>query len=192
MQQIVDFILAVDRLKGICRKSRPVGQNRAENSAEHSWQIALLAQVLAPYAVEPVRVERVVGMLLVHDLGEIETGDTIVYAVGGWEERRAAERAAVERLFHLLPKETGAGLLALWEEFDAAETAESRFAHSVDRAMPVLLNLAAQGACWRENDIHYEQVIGRVGPEVATGCPKMWEYLRQRLEEAHKSGILPA
>lgn len=189
MQQIVDFILAADRLKSVTRKNKPIGLDRYENSAEHSWQIALLAQALAPFAEEPVQMERVIRLLLVHDLGEIETGDTIVYAEGGWEERREAERAGVRRLFGLLPDETASIFLALWEEFDAAETLESRFAHAVDRAMPVLLNLARDGQSWRENGIRYEQVVRRVGPEVTAGCPKLWEYLHAKLEEARERGV---
>lgn len=189
MQQIVDFILAADQLKGITRKTQPLGLKRYENSAEHSWQIALLALAMAPYAESPVDLARVVAMLLVHDLGEIEAGDTIFYAEGGWEERKAAELAAVQRLFAILPAETGAQFLALWEEFEAAETAEARYAHSIDRVMPVLLNLANNGQSWRENGIRYEQVVGRVGPQIEAGSPKLWAYLRERLETARNSGI---
>ena len=103
MQQIIDFILEIDKLKGVTRKARPLGLARYENSAEHSWQIATLALALAPYAGAGVDINRVVGMLLVHDIGEIDTGDTIVYAEGGWDERKAAERAAIDRIFALLP-----------------------------------------------------------------------------------------
>src|SRR6185369_11917706 len=97
MKQIIEFILELDRLKGVTRKTRPVGLERYENSAEHSWQIALLAASMVQYAHAPVDVDRVISMLLVHDIGEIETGDTIFYAEGGWPERKAAEKAAVTR-----------------------------------------------------------------------------------------------
>ena len=103
MQQILDFILELDKLKAVTRKTRPLGLDRQENSAEHSWQIALLAMSLAPYAPQPVDMNRVVAMLLVHDIGEIDTGDTLVYVEHGWEERKAAELAAVTRIFGLLP-----------------------------------------------------------------------------------------
>src|SRR5262245_50365752 len=153
MQQIIDFILELDKLKAVTRATRPLGLDRYENSAEHSWQIAMLAVSLEPYAAESLDIDRVVHMLLVHDIGEIDTGDTIVYVEEGWEARKAAERAAAVRIFGLLPGGAGARLLALWQEFEDAATPEARFAHAVDRAMPALLNLANAGQSWRENGI---------------------------------------
>src|SRR6185436_8650261 len=145
MQPIVDFILEIDKLKAVTRKTRPLGLERYENSAEHSWQIAMLAASLAPYADALIDIDRVIAMLLVHDIGEIDTGDTIFYAEGGWPERKAAELAAVTRIFALLPEPQRSKFLALWKEFEEAQTAESRFANAADRAMPVLLNLANNG-----------------------------------------------
>ncbi len=188
MQQIVDFILELDKLKGVTRKTRPLGLDRQENSAEHSWQIAMLAASLAPYAPEPVDMNRVIAMLLVHDIGEIDTGDTIVYATEGWEERKAAELAAVQRIFGLLPAAQREPFLALWQEFEAAETAESRFANAADRAMPVLLNLANNGQSWRENGISYQRVVGRIREPIETGCPALWAYLAERLAYAETRG----
>lgn len=188
MQAIVDFILELDKLKAVTRKVKPLGLDRYENSAEHSWQIALLAASLAPYAPEPVDIDRVVAMLLVHDIGEIDTGDTLVFAQEGWAERKAAERAAVERIFGLLPAAQGAKFFALWQEFEDAASAEARFAHAADRAMPVLLNLNNQGQSWRENGISYERVRDRIGPPIAAGCPALWGYLEQRLAEARERG----
>ncbi|SCK22111.1 HD family hydrolase [Vogesella sp. LIG4] len=188
MQAIVDFILELDRLKGVTRKTRPLGLDRQENSAEHSWQIAMLAASLQPYAPQPVDIHRVIGMLLVHDIGEIETGDTIVYAEEGWEERKAAELAAVTRIFGLLPDGQGARFLALWQEFEDGETAEARFAHAADRAMPVLLNLANNGQSWRENGISHERVVKRIGPPIREGCPALWHYLEAQLEHARQQG----
>jgi putative hydrolase of HD superfamily len=188
MQQIIDFVLELDKLKGVTRKTRPLGLERYENSAEHSWQIALLAASLAPYAEEPIDVSHVVVMLLVHDIGEIDTGDTMVYTEGGWEERKAAELAAVTRIFGILPEPQGARFLALWKEFELAETAEARFAHVADRAMPVLLNLANGGQSWRENGISHERVVRRIAPPIKAGCPAMWTYLEGRLAEAREKG----
>lgn len=122
MQAWVDFALEIDALKGVERKSKPPCLDRYENAAEHSWQIALLALALAPQLAPDVDAARVVGMLLVHDLGEIDTGDTIVYATEGWTERKAAEEAAIERIFGRLPAGRGDALRALWQEFEAAET----------------------------------------------------------------------
>ncbi|WNG32881.1 HD domain-containing protein [Archangium violaceum] len=188
MQQIVEFILELDKLKGVTRKTRPLGLERYENSAEHSWQIALMATSLAHHAGTAVDINRVVGMLLVHDIGEIDTGDTLVYAEGGWEERKAAELAAVKRIFGMLPEQQGAPLLALWREFEQGETAEARFAHAVDRAMPVLLNLANAGQSWRENGVSHERVVRRIAPPIKAGCPALWNYLEVRLEEARQKG----
>ncbi len=188
MQQIVDFILELDKLKGVTRKTRPLGLDRYENSAEHSWQIALLAASMAHYADQPVDINRVIEMLLVHDIGEIDTGDTMVYAEHGWEERKAAELAAVTRIFGMLPSQHGDRFMALWQEFEAAETAEARFAHAADRAMPVLLNLANNGQSWRENGITHDRVVRRVGPPIVAGCPALWDYLEARLEEVRQRG----
>ena len=192
MQQIVDFILELDKLKAVTRKVRPLGLDRYENSAEHSWQIALMAASLARYAKAPVDINRVIAMLLVHDIGEIDAGDTMVFEEGGWEQRKAAELASVTRIFGMLPDGQGASFLALWKEFEHGVTAESLFAHSVDRAMPVLLNLSNQGQSWRENGISYERVMRRVEPEVKAGCPALWEYLRGRLEDARGKGFFGA
>jgi putative hydrolases of HD superfamily len=189
MQQIVDFILELDKLKAVTRKVKPLGLDRYENSAEHSWQLAMLASSLVGYASSPVDLNRVIRMLLVHDIGEIDTGDTMVFVEDGWEQRKAAELAGVGRIFGMLPRAQAEEFLALWREFEAGETPEARFAHAVDRAMPVLLNLANYGQSWRENGISYERVVGRVGPPVKAGCPALWEYLKERLLEARERGI---
>ena len=192
MQDIINFIIELDKLKGVTRKTRPLGLDRQENSAEHSWQIAMLASTLAGYAVEPIDINRVIAMLLVHDIGEIDTGDTIVYATEGWEERKAAELAAVKRIFGLLPAAQGSAFLALWQEFETGETAEARFAHAADRAMPVLLNLANNGQSWRENGISYERVLRRIRPPIESGCPALWQWLAPQLEQAQARGYFGA
>lgn len=188
MQQIVDFALELDKLKGVTRKVRPLGLDRYENSAEHSWQLAILAASLAHYAAAPVDIDRVIRMLLVHDIGEIDTGDTMAFVESGWEERKAAELAAVTRIFGILPDQQGAPFLALWQEFEHGETPEARFANAVDRAMPVLLNLANNGQSWRENGISYERVVKRVAPQIQAGCPALWEYVEVRLKEVQNKG----
>ncbi|HEY8181301.1 MAG TPA: HD domain-containing protein [Thermoanaerobaculia bacterium] len=188
MQAIVDFILELDKLKGVTRKTRPLGLDRYENSAEHSWQIALLAASLAPFAETKIDIDRVISMLLVHDIGEIDTGDTMVFVDGGWDERKAAERAAVTRIFGMLPETQRTKFMALWDEFDEAQTPEARFAHAADRAMPVILNLANNGQSWRENGITHERVVRRVGPPIKAGCPALWDYLETRLEDVRSKG----
>ena len=192
MQSIVNFILEIEKLKGVTRKTRPLGLERYENSAEHSWQLALLARALEQYAEVPLDINRVIRMLLVHDIGEIDTGDTMVYAEGGWEERKAAELAAAKRIFGMLPGETGEEFLELWQEFEKAETREACFANAMDRAMPVLINLANDGQSWKENGISHERVIRRIGPPIRAGCPALWDYIEARLKEAEAKGLFGA
>jgi putative hydrolase of HD superfamily len=188
MQQIVDFVLELDKLKGVTRKTRPLGQERYENSAEHSWQIAMLAASLAQYAQAPINIDRVIGMLLVHDIGEIDTGDTIVYQTEGAAERKLAERVAVERIFGILPTLQRDRFMALWEEFEASETTEAKFANAADRAMPVLLNLANNGQSWRENGITHARVVARIAEPIRQGCPALWQYIEGQLEAARDCG----
>jgi putative hydrolase of HD superfamily len=192
MQEIVDFVLELDKLKGVTRKVKPLGLDRYENPAEHSWQIALLATSLVRFAAPGVDLDRVIAMLLVHDVGEIDTGDVMAFVEHGLEERKAAEAAAAARIFGLLPGREGERMLELWREFEAAATPEARFAHAVDRAMPVLLNLANQGQSWRENGISHERVVRRVGPPIRAGCPALWEYLEARLDAARGLGYFGA
>ncbi len=192
VSRIVEFILEIDKLKAVTRKTKPLGLERYENSAEHSWQIALLASSLVRYAADPVDIDRVIRMLLVHDIGEIDTGDVMVYVEEGRAERKLAERAAVVRMFAMLPDGHGEPLLDLWDEFEQGQTAEARFAHAADRAMPVLLNLANRGQSWRENGIAYERVVARVGPSIREGCPALWDYLAVELEAARTRGFFGA
>lgn len=188
VQPIIDFIRELDKLKGVERKTRPLGLARLENSAEHSWQLAVQAMALSRYAESPIKLERVVSMLLLHDIGEIDTGDTIVYATEGLEQRKLAEQEAVKRICAILPGELSNSFLSLWQEFEAAETPEAKFAHAMDRSIPIILNLANNGQSWRENGIRYEQVIKRNGPDVQAGCPALWTYLKQQLDEARSNG----
>jgi putative hydrolases of HD superfamily len=188
IEQIAGFILELDQLKGVTRKTKPLGLDRYENSAEHSWQLALLAASMSHFAAEPVDINRVVLMLLVHDIGEIDTGDTMVYVEEGWVERKAAELAAVTRIFGRLEEPHRSMFLHVWREFEDGATPEARFAHAVDRAMPVLLNLANNGQSWRENGITHDRVVGRVGPPIRSGCPALWDHLETRLAAARDSG----
>jgi putative hydrolase of HD superfamily len=188
MQQIVQFIQEVDKLKQVERKNRPLGLSRFENSAEHSWQVALLALSLERFAAEPVDIQRVIAMLLVHDLGEIDAGDVFVYATDGWAAHKEAEAAGASRIFGLLPEPQRSRCLDLWREFEEATTPEARFAHAADRAIPALLNLASNGQSWRENGIRHDQVVQRIGPPIQAGCPALWAYLADRLDQERQNG----
>ncbi len=183
---VVSFVRQLDALKAVTRKTKNLSDGRYENSAEHSWQIAMLAWGLQPVAPAGIDMQRVVQMLLLHDIGEIDTGDTIVYAETGWDERKAQEQACIERLFSPLPH--GAELIAIWHEFEAAQTPEAKFAHAADRAMPVLLNLANQGQSWVENGISFAKVVGRIRQPIEQGCPALWQYLEGELTSAEQQG----
>lgn len=189
LTSVVEFVLEADKLKGVLRKVRPTGLDRYENSAEHSWQIALFALTLARTLKLALDTSRVVAMLLVHDVGEIDTGDTFFFVEGGWKERKDAELEAVKRIFALAPGDTAVSLLELWQEFETGGTPEARFARAMDRSMPVLLNLANGGGSWIEHRVSYEQIIERVGPQVQQGCPELWAYLEERLELARREGL---
>lgn len=186
---IVRFIVEVDKLKSVTRKIRPLGADRYENSAEHSWQIALLALTLERYCRNSIDMSRVIGMLLLHDIGEIDTGDTLVFVEGGWDERKALELRAVTRIFGMLPQNIGLEFLSLWKEFELGESNESQFANALDRAMPVLLNLENGGQSWRDNGISYERVVNRIAPQIKLAFPGLWDYLEIRLNEARTRGF---
>jgi putative hydrolase of HD superfamily len=188
LQPIIDFIRELDKLKGVERKTRPLGLARFENSAEHSWQLGVLAMALSRYAEGPINLERVVSMLLLHDIGEIDIGDTIAYATEGMEQRKVAEQTAVKRICAILASDVSDQFESLWQEFEDAETLEAKFAHAMDRSIPIILNLANNGQSWRENGIRHEQVIKRNGPAVEAGCPALWAYLKEQLDEAKAGG----
>jgi putative hydrolase of HD superfamily len=188
LEQVLRFVIEIDKLKNVARKVKPVGQDRYENSAEHTWQITVHALILSKYCPKELDVFRVIKMLLIHDIGEIDTGDTMVFVEGGWVERKRDEFMAIQRIFGLLPEAIGAEFLALWQEFEKGETMESRFANALDRAMPVLLNLENEGQSWRENKISFERVVNRIEGQINDGFPALWAYLRPKLDEARGKG----
>lgn len=186
-ERIFAFTIELDRLKGILRKTKPVGLDRYENTAEHSWQVCLLALALTKYAVPPVDPVRVVELLLVHDIPEIDEGDQIIYA-GTDLVRQDKERAAATRIFGLLPNQQGEWFLSLWLEFVARQTPEARFAYAMDRLMPVLHNIYNQGQSWRENRISLERVLA-VNSAIGDACPDVWAHIRVRVQELASNGL---
>lgn len=190
LEQQFAFIIEIDRLKAVLRKNKPVTIDRYENTAEHSWQVALLALTLTRHATEPVDTDKVIRMLLLHDLAEIDTGDAILYGDNHHgAEREQAERAAVKRIFGLLPDAQAATFFDIWQEFEDQRTPEARFAHAMDRLMPVLLNLALGGQSWRENGVSKAQVLARAVSQVALGCPLAADWLRDKLDSADAAGF---
>ena len=177
------FLAEADRLKSVSRASLLCDGSRRENSAEHSWHLALYALVMAPQAGPEVDIGRVIRMLILHDLVEIDAGDVPIHAQNGdthhGAAQLAAEEAAADRLFGLLPAPLGAELRALWSEFEANETPDAVFAKSLDRAQPVMQNIACGGGSWVEYSVTYEQLVERVGIRIQRGAPMLWTWLSE-------------
>lgn len=180
------FLTEVDRLKTVLRASRLCDGSRRENSAEHSWHVALYAMVLVGEAGPGVNIDRVIRMILLHDLVEIDTGDVPIHAAGGAAhdspETIAAETRAAERLFGLLPPDLATEFRALWDEFEAAQSPDAVFAKSLDRVQPVLQNLADNGGTWVDYNVTYPQLESRVGVKIARGAPRIWDWVRLRAQ----------
>lgn len=161
LKQQLDFILEIDKEKNILRQTHLSGHGRRENDAEHAWHMAIMAYLLKDYANEPVDIAKVMIMCLIHDIVEIDAGDTYAYDAEGLKTQKAREDAAKERIFSLLPEDQKDELTALFDEFEDYQTPESRFAHSMDNLQPLLLNNSNGGGDWREHQVTSEQVYGR-------------------------------
>lgn len=185
------FIRELDQLKAVKRQVRlPCDGDRQENSAEHSWHVALMASVLVPYAEHNVDIQRVIQMILIHDLVEIDAGDLFAFAeVADHAEQEAKEFAAADRIFGLLPDEQGSKLHALWHEFEAAETADAKFAKAMDRVLPVFQNMAAEGGSWVRHNVAKSKILAR-NEHLRNSAPKLWTYVNEQLEIAVSKGWL--
>ena len=187
----IAFLVEIDQLKNVVRQNLIADGSRQENTAEHSWHLAMCALILAEYANEPIDVARVVNMLLVHDLVEIDAGDLFVY---GTAEQMAAqevnEQAAAQRIFGMLPVDQSARLRAVWEEFEAKETPESKFAKAVDRVQPMLLNLASGGGSWERHGITADQPLALINRTVPPGSTVLAEYAREVIRVSVEVGAL--
>ena len=185
----IQFIIEIDQLKHVLRQTVLMDASRRENDAEHSWHLAMMAILLSEYAREEVDLLRVVKMVLIHDLVEIDTGDTFCYDEEGQESRVEREQKAADRIFHILPGDLAEELHTLWEEFEARETPEARFAAALDRFQPLLHNFCTQGVAWRKHGITSDQVIAR-NQHIEAGAPALWAYARQFIEDAVSKGFL--
>ena len=176
------FLLEADRLKHVLRATTLVDGSRPENSGEHSWHLALYAMVLADQAPEGVRIDRVMRMLILHDLVEIDAGDTPIHGDYDPFAQAAAEEAAADRIFGLLPPDQAVEFRALWAEFEAVQTPDAIFAKALDRAQPVAHILANDGRGWRDYDVEREGFLRLVGARVERGAPRLWRWLWTRAE----------
>ncbi len=181
LQQQMEFLLEVDKLKRIVRQSYITGAERKETDTDHSWHLALMCALLAEYANEPVDVAKTMVMVLIHDIVEIDAGDTYAYDTAGNASKREREVKAADRIFSLLPSDQAQSLRELWEEFERQDTPESRFANTLDKIQPIMLNDATGGLAWREHEVKKSQVMGR-NEKTHEGSEALWAYAKELIE----------
>lgn len=192
LEQQLSLLMELDQLKSVLRRTRvKSAEGRLENSAEHSWHVALMAILMEEHANEPVDIARVVKMLLLHDVVEIDAGDTFVYDVAALQEQEAKELEAAHRLFGMLPEDQGKALLALWLEFEQAQSADAKFAKALDRIIPMLLNYHNNGQSWQEHGVTRQQAL-TINRKIEFGSEALWEKAQQVIEEATANGWLKA
>jgi putative hydrolase of HD superfamily len=190
LAQQIRFIIEADKLKEIFRQTLVTQSRRRENDAEHSWHLTLLVIILAEHSnVQPLDVLRVLKMLIIHDLVEIDAGDTFAYDTARMADQHEREARAADRIFGLLPTDQSCGLRLLWDEFEARETPEAKFAAAVDRFQPMLLNCLTEGAAWKNHGVTSDRVIAR-NKHVAEGSTAIWEYASQMIAQAVTDGHL--
>ena len=192
LEQQLALLIELDQLKSVLRRTRvKSAEGRLENSAEHSWHVALMAILMEEHANEPVDIARVVKMLLLHDIVEIDAGDTFVYDAVASAEQEEKELAAAKRLFGMLPEEQGRALFELWLEFEAAESADAKFAKALDRLIPMLRNYHNDGQSWQEHGVTREQAL-TINKRIGLGSEVLWEKAQQVIAEATEKGWLKA
>lgn len=190
LKKQIQFILEIDKLKRIVRQTPLIDRNRKENDAEHSWHISLMAILLQEHAeAHNIDLLRVVTMLLVHDLVEIDAGDTFCYDEAGNADKVERETRAADRIFNVLPGDQAAYLRSLWDEFEAGQTAESKFAAAMDRLQPLLHNYHTEGGTWKEHGISKDRVIERNHP-IADGSKALWDYAAGLIDDAMDRGYI--
>lgn len=176
LKQQLDFALEIDKEKNIFRQTHLSGHGRNENDAEHAWHMAIMAYIFREYSNEEIDISKVILMCLIHDIVEIDAGDTYAYDEDRLKTQQAREDAAKERIFSLLPEDQKNELMALFDEFEAYETAESKFAHAMDNLQPLMLNNSNGGSDWKEHGVTAAQVYGRQGKTVS-GSKKLFEVI---------------
>ena len=189
LEQQIAFIVEIDRLKTVIRQNYLADGSRRENTAEHSWHVTLMAMILSEHAAEPVDRARVLELLLVHDLVEIDAGDTFAYDSVGEQSKAAREQAAAERIFGLLPAAQAERLRAAWDEYEASETPEARFALSLDRLMPMIHNSLTEGRAWQANGVTADKVRHRA-ESISRGAPALGALANKLIDSSVAAGFL--
>jgi putative hydrolases of HD superfamily len=186
--QQMEFLIEADRLKTIIRRNYIADGSKRENDAEHSWYFSLAVLILAEHSNNKIDICKVIKMAIIHDLVEIYAGDTFIYDEQGKETQKERERIASEKIFGLLPEDQKMQYIELWNEFEDNRTDESKFARSIDRIVPVLLNLKSGGMGWKENTIDYARVY-EISSKIAGGSSTLWHYIKEQLEENKGKGL---
>jgi putative hydrolase of HD superfamily len=189
LEEQLKFIQEIDKVKGILRQTVILDGSRRENDAEHSWHLATMAMILQEHAAEPVDLIKVIKMLLIHDLVEIDAGDTFAYDEVGALDKAERERKAADRIFYLLPDEQAREIDQLWTEFEVRETVEARYATALDRFQPLMHNYLTEGKAWRKHGIRKAQVINR-NRQIAEGSPALWKVAKRMIDESVERGDL--
>ncbi len=184
----IDFLLEIDKIKEIFRHTRLFNNSRYENDAEHSWHLAVMAIVLSEYSNEPIDINKVIKMVLIHDIVEIDSGDYIVYT-DKKKEKEEQEKKAAERIFGLLPERQGKELISLWQEFEERKTAEAKFAAAIDRLEPILQNYYTNAHAWEKNNIKAEQIY-EANQHIKNGSEVLWKYVKEIIEECITKGLI--
>lgn len=187
LEKQIRFIVEIDKVKNIFRQTYLADAGRKENDAEHSWHIALMAYLLQEYAEKPVDVSKVMLMVLIHDLVEIDAGDTYAYDDAGAETKRAREEAAADRIFDLLPEDQGKYFRELWEEFEAYESPEGKYAHLLDNFQPLLLNDASGGLSWQEHQVRKSQIYKR-NEKIEETSETIWNCMKEIVQKHIECG----
>ncbi|EHU4839608.1 HD domain-containing protein [Vibrio parahaemolyticus] len=190
LEKQLALLIELDKLKSVLRRTRvKSAEGRLENSGEHSWHVALMAVLMEEHANAPVDICRVMKMLLIHDVVEIDAGDTFVYDTAASKEQAEKEIKAAERLFGMLPTDQGQELLALWQEFEAAQSDDAKYAKALDRLIPMLLNYHNNGQSWKENSVTREQAF-TINKRIEFGSVTLWDKAKELIEEATEKGWL--
>ncbi|EGQ9464973.1 TPA: HD domain-containing protein [Vibrio parahaemolyticus] len=190
LEKQLALLIELDKLKSVLRRTRvKSAEGRLENSGEHSWHVALMAVLMEEHANAPVDICRVMKMLLIHDVVEIDAGDTFVYDTAATKEQAEKEIKAAERLFGMLPTDQGQELLALWLEFEAAQSDDAKYAKALDRLIPMLLNYHNNGQSWKENSVTREQAL-TINKRIELGSVTLWDKAKELIEEATEKGWL--
>lgn len=190
LSQQLAFIAEIDKLKHILRQTWLLDSSRQENDAEHSWHIAVMALLLAEHADQPVDIARVVKMLLIHDVVEIDAGDTFIYDEAGHQDKEEREQRAADRLFGLLPPDQAAELRGLWDEFEARETPEARYAAAIDRLQPLMHNCLTEGKAWRAHGVTADKVLAMNGARIGAASAALWQAAEAMIRDAVEKGYL--